>query len=181
MTYQQTIEDCNLFNPKEIKVIFLKNYGYIWIFPRDPLKKEVNLGIGFSSNNKLNLKDIIEKFKKDHNILGKINYVCGGLIPLGLQPPLKYKNILFVGDAGVGAFIISGQGIYRALISGDIAGMCIAKNHPNRYPLIIYKEFLQWNVLCKTFHNINFVFQRINPKLTLSAFNIFIRMTGLTH
>ena len=81
-----------------------------------------------------------------------------------------YKNILFVGDAGVGVFLINGQGIYRALLSGDIAGKCIACGKAERYPRIIYKEFLFWNTLCKSFHYNNLILQRIKPKLTLTSF-----------
>jgi len=121
VTYQQTIENCNIFKSNTVKVYYMGKFGYFWIFPCDPKKKEVNLGVGCISSNNYNLKDALERFKKEYNITGEINYVCGGLIPLGLQRPFMYKNTLFVGDACVGAFIITGQGIYRALISGDIS------------------------------------------------------------
>ena len=45
---------------------------------------------------------MLENFKKENGISGKINHVTGGPVPLGLQRPLIYKNIIFVGDAGVG-------------------------------------------------------------------------------
>jgi len=181
VTYQQTLEDSNYFISNTAKVIYLGSFGYIWIFPRNPEKKEINLGIGFSNNFGYNLKEMLEKFKEENGIKGEINYTLGGLIPLGLQRPLMYKNILFVGDAGVGSFIFSGQGIYRALISGDIAGKCIAKRYPKKYPYIIQKKFIKWDVIGKIFTNVNFVFRKINPKLVLTSYDYVSRFGGMIH
>ncbi|MCK5030010.1 MAG: hypothetical protein KAR64_00945 [Thermoplasmatales archaeon] len=47
-----------------MKVIYIGNFGYYWIFPRDPKKKEINLGIGFSGNFGYNLKNMLEEFKE---------------------------------------------------------------------------------------------------------------------
>ena len=92
-----------------------------------------------------------------------------------------YKNILFVGDAGVGTFMLSGQGIYRALISGDIAGRCIACGYPKKYPHIINHEFIKWDVIGKTFTYTNYVFRKINPKLVLSSYNHFASISSSIH
>jgi len=181
ISYQQTIENCNLFDSEKINIKFLSSCGYIWIFPRNPEKREINLGIGFTSDFNYNLKKILEDFKIEHNITGQVNYTCGGLIPLGLQPPFKHKNILFVGDAGVGTFITSGAGIYRALISGDIAGKCIATGYPSRYPILIYKRFLRWEIICKVFTKTSFVFRKINPDLALWLINSFSSLTKPSH
>ena len=124
---------------------------------------------------------MLDSFKEENSIEGKINYVVGGLIPLGLQYPLIYKNILFVGDAGVGSFIFSGQGIYRALMSGDIAGRCIANRYPKKYPHLIRKSFIKWDVIGKIFTNTNFVFRKINPKLVLTSYEYVSRFGGMLH
>ena len=181
VTYQQTIENSNYFISYTAKIIYLGSFGYIWIFPRDPKKKEINLGIGFSSNFGYNLKEMLEDFKKENDVQGKVNYVVGGLIPLGLQYPLIYKNILFVGDAGVGSFIFSGQGIYRALMSGDIAANCIAKGYPKKYPYLIRRGFIKWDVIGKIFTNTNFVFRKINPKLVLASYDYISHFGGMLH
>lgn len=181
VTYQQTIEDSNLFVSNTLKIIYLGTFGYIWIFPRNPVKKEINLGIGFSSNFGYNLKKILEGFKEENNVQGRVNYVVGGLIPLGLQYPLIHKNILFVGDAGVGSFIFSGQGIYRALMSGDTAGCCIANNCPNKYPYLIKKDFIKWDVIGKIFTNVNLVFRKINPKLVLKSYDYIANFSDMLH
>jgi len=181
VTYQQTIENCNIFKPNTVEIKFLGTFGYIWIFPRDPEKKEINLGIGYSADFGYNLKNVLENFKKEREITGKINYVCGGLIPLGLQRPFAYKNILFVGDAGVGAYMLNGQGIYRALISGDIAGRCIAGGYVKKYSSIINKEFMRWDLLGKNFTRINKIFRKINPSIVIKSLEIFTKLTKTTH
>lgn len=180
-TYQQTLEDANCFVADTVKIIFSPILGYFWVFPRNPEKKEVNVGVGILGDFGYNLKQLLESFKEEHQITGTVNYVVGGLIPLGLQRPLIYKNILFVGDAGVGAFPFSGQGIYRALMSGDIAGRCIAKKQPKKYPSIIRREFLQWDVVGSTFMKMNLVFRKINPELFLTSLNLFTRAGGELH
>jgi flavin-dependent dehydrogenase len=164
-----------------LKVIYTGNFGYYWIFPRDPKKKEINLGIGFSGNFGYNLKNMLEKFKEGRKIEGKVNYVAGGLIPVGLQRPLMYNNILFVGDAGVGTFPFTGQGIYRALISGDVAGRCIAREYPKKYPHIINQKFIKWDLIGKTFIRANYIFRRISPKLVLASLNYFTDVSNMIH
>jgi flavin-dependent dehydrogenase len=141
--YQQTLEDSNFFIPDTIMAEFTGFDGYYWIFPRNPVKKEINIGIGFTRLTNFKLKPLLENYKKINKIEGKVNHSTGGLIPIGLQRPFKYKNILFVGDTGVGTFPFSGQGIYRALVSGDIAGKCIATDKLCYFGfLILFSEFL---------------------------------------
>ena len=181
MTYQQTLEDSNWFYSDTVKLFFTGEFGYFWIFPRNPAKKEINLGIGISGRFDYNLKEMLEEFKEKMNIEGKINYVCGGLIPLGMQKPLRYKNILFVGDSGVGTFPFTGQGIYRALLSGDYAGYCIAHGCPNKYPYIMNKKFIKWDVVGKMFIYATYVFRRINPSLVFFSLNSFARLYGTIH
>lgn len=111
ITYQQTLENSNYYTAGTVKIIFMGIAGFYWIFPRNPEKKEINVGLGIFGANDCKLKDLLESFKRDYGISGEINHVTGGLVPLGLQTPLKKNNILFVGDAGVGAFPVNGEGI----------------------------------------------------------------------
>lgn len=166
-TYQQTLEDSNFFVSDVVKVIFTGSPGYYWIFPRNPEKREINLGLGVAGTHKCNLKEMLEAFKEEHDIEGKINYVAGGLIPAGIQKPLIYKNILFVGDAGVGTQPLTGEGIYRALISGTIAGKCLAQNYPKKYPLIITSKFIKWDKIGEIIIRKNGLLQKISPKAVL--------------
>lgn len=180
-TYQQTLEDSNSFVCDTVKILYTGSGGYYWIFPRDPEKKEINIGVGLIGKIDCNLKKMLETFKEEHQISGKVNYVTGGLVPVGLQKPFMYKNILFVGDAGVGTFPFTAQGIYRALISGDVAGKCIANNCPKKYPYLILQKFIKWDVLGKTFIRTNYMFRKINPKLVLSSLNYFQGLIELFH
>lgn len=164
ITYQQTLEDSNHYTPGKVRIIFMGITGFIWIFPRNPEKKEINVGLGTVEGMPCNLKEILESFKQEQGISGTINYVTGGLVPLGLQPPLKKQNILFVGDTGVGAFPVNGEGIYRALISGDIAGECIACGYPERYPQLVTRQFIKWDLAGKMWLRVNQILRRIGPK-----------------
>ncbi|MCJ7570715.1 MAG: NAD(P)/FAD-dependent oxidoreductase [Candidatus Thermoplasmatota archaeon] len=175
VTYQHTIEDSNCFISDTIKIYYIGEFGYYWIFPRNPEKKEVNVGIGFVKNFGYSLKNLLEEFEKKQKITGKINYVTGGLLPIGLQRPFKYKNILFVGDASAGTFPPTGQGIYRALLSGDAAGKCIAHNQVNRYPYMLNKMFIKWDVILKFFTSANLVCRNINPNLVIKNFEYLFK------
>lgn len=174
-TYQETLENANCFVSDTIRIVFSRLGGYFWVFPRDPGKNEVNVGVGMFGDFDYNLQDLLQEFKQEQHIMGTVNYVVGGLIPLGLQRPFLYKNILFVGDTGVGAFPFSGQGIYRALMSGEIAGRCIAQKNITKYPRIIRKEFMQWDVMGSFFIRTNLLFRKINPVLFYHTLNFFAR------
>jgi flavin-dependent dehydrogenase len=174
-TYQETLENANCFSCDTIRIMFSRFGGYFWIFPRNPEKNEVNVGVGMFEDSVSNLREMLREFKEEQRITGTVNYVVGGLIPLGLQRPFLYRNILFVGDTGVGAFPFSGQGIYRALMSGDIAGRCIAQNNIKKYPSIIRKEFTQWDLMGSLFIKMNLVFRKINPVLFYHSLNFFAR------
>ena len=181
MTYQQTLEDANCFISDTVKIFFTESFGYYWIFPRNPIKKEINIGVGLIGNFDCNLRDMLEVFKEKQEISGKINYVTGGLIPAGLQRPLMYKNILFVGDAGVGSFPLTGQGIYRALISGDVAGKCIALKYPKKYPYIINQKFIKWDIIGKTFIYVDYIFKKMESKAVLTLLKYFVDLRGGIH
>ena len=177
--YQQTIQNSNCFSNNTIKVWYTNENGYFWIFPKDKTKKEINLGYGIliynkSKNYKLNLKKKLEEFKLEKSLVGDIEYEVAGLIPIGLQPPLKFKNILFVGDAGVGCFPFQGQGIYRALLSGEIAGKCIANNKFNRYPYYIKKSFIKWDIIGKSFLFLCNQLGNLNKNLVYMCWNLII-------
>lgn len=180
-TFQHTIEECNWYEAKSVKIIFTGEFGYIWVFPRNADKHEVNLGIGVIGDFECNLKELLEEFKQEQHITGTVNYVLGGPIPLGLQRPLKKDNLLFVGDAGVGSFPLTGQGIYRALISGEVAGRCIGKHQIDRYPAIINQKFLKWDIWGKTMVYLNNLLRCVGPKAVFLSLNWFLGMRGGIH
>ncbi len=173
-SYQQTLKNCNVFDSKTVKLYYSSNIGYYWVFPRNPKYKEVNVGLGFYKTPKVDLKNMLEDFKEKHNIDGEIDHISGGLIPMGLQKPFMHKNILFVGDSCVGTFPLTGEGIYRALLSGNIAGKCIAKNKVNSYPRIITREFIKWDIICRTYFFTFEVLRNINKNLVLYLVGKFL-------
>jgi flavin-dependent dehydrogenase len=169
--YQQTIKNCSSYEDHTLKIIFDQNGGYYWLFPRHPETREMNIGIGLSINNNVKLSLQLEEFKKEYNITGTVDYTTGGLIPEGIQYPLKYKNIVFVGDTGVGTLPLNGQGIYRALLSGDIAGKYIVKQDLNGYNHEIMREFGKMDVIGKLFLRWNSLVYHINPDLVIASRN----------
>jgi len=171
--YQQTLTNCSAYEEKTLKIFFENNGGYYWIFPRHPETREVNLGIGLYLHNHVKLPALLEEFKKEHHITGTIDYSIGGFIPAGLQYPLRYKNIIFVGDAGVGTLPMNGQGIYRALMSGDIAGKYIAQQNLKGYVREIMREFIKMDIIGKTLVRWNSLLYHINPTLVLSSWNYY--------
>lgn len=173
IAYQQTLESSNCFVSGTAKIIYTDDFGYYWIFPRDSLKKEVNIGVCFFGQFGYNLKKLLSEFKNKNHLSGTINYETGGLLPEGLQRPLKYKNIVFVGDAGVGTYPFNGQGIYRALLSGEEAGRFLADKNPKGYVHRMNQLFIKWDMIGKMFIRGNFVIRQINPWLVLRLSNIF--------
>ena len=180
VAYQQAIRDANCFKRDTVEIIYSFKYslGYYWIFPRNPNLKEINIGVGFVGKPDIPLKALLEKFKEQYGVKGKIDYVTGGLIPIGLQPPLAIDNILFVGDTGVGTFPLTGQGIYRALISGYDAGICIAKNKPELYPHLMREKFIKWDIIGKTILQGVDILHRIDESAASFIFNIFLYMAN---
>ena len=158
-----------------LRLIIRDSIGYFWIFPRNPEKKEINVGVGVLGNIKCNLKEMLEMFKKEWQITGKINYVTGGLVPAGLQRPVMYKNILFVGDAGVGTFTFTGGGICRALYSSEIAGKCIATKKAQQYPRIINTKFIKWDIVGKTSIIAGNVLRKIGDEAYYKLINSFFK------
>ena len=119
---------------------------------------------------------MLEKFKSKQNIAGKINYSTGGFIALGLRKPLIYRNILFVGDAGVGANCITGEGNRRAIISGKLAGYCIADRCPEKYPFLVIKKFYKWDLLENLYLKAISLSNKIGQKAVLASLNNIIRL-----
>jgi flavin-dependent dehydrogenase len=181
VTYQQTLEESNWFIADTVKIFLTGSIGYYWVFPRDPNKKEINLGMGIIGTFSGNLKQMLEEFKKQHEIQGRINYILGGLIPMGLQKPFMYKNIIFVGDTAVGTFPLTGQGIYRALLSGDTAGRLLAQNKIKRYSYTLNQMFIKWDIIGKNFVRMNHHLQKIGPHPVLLAMEYLDKFYGVLH
>ncbi len=121
------------FSEKRTIHIFIKIQGiagYGWIFPK---KKHVSVGIGEfesavdKSKPKTNLKEIYEKYidtLKENNILPrdfKIENPKGSTLPVFPLEKTFADRVLLCGDAAGFINSITGEGIYYAMTSGEIA------------------------------------------------------------
>jgi len=108
--------------------------GYGWVFPK---KTHLNIGlgeIGHIHNKKTsNLKELYAEYicllKKQklipENI--KINKITGGALPVIPHKKTYANRVLLVGDAGGFINPASGEGIYYAMASGEIAAKTIKR------------------------------------------------------
>jgi geranylgeranyl reductase family protein len=111
--------------------------GYGWVFPK---KNNVNIGIGEINlerdklKNKKNLKLIFDnyiKILKDSKLIPKdtkINRINGAAIPNFPLEKTYSDRLIMVGDAAGLANPFTGEGIFYAMISGDIASDIIKKS-----------------------------------------------------
>jgi geranylgeranyl reductase family protein len=121
------------FTDKKIVHLFIKTQGiagYGWIFPK---KKHINIGMGQfesavdSSKPKTNLKESYEKYikllkeKKMLPLDFPIENVKGGLLPVFPLKKTYSERVLLCGDAAGFINSITGEGIYYAMASGEIA------------------------------------------------------------
>ena len=127
------------FSDKRMVHIFIKMQGvagYGWVFPK---KNHVNIGIGEfesavdKSKPKTNLKEIYEKHidaLKEHNILPrdfKIENLKGSALPVFPLEKTFADRALLCGDAAGFINSITGEGIYYAMASGEIAANVTAE------------------------------------------------------
>lgn len=108
--------------------------GYGWVFPKN---KHINIGIGEldynpqQNKNKTNLKNVyynyISTLKKQKLIPEKIkiNNIKGGAFPIIPLNKTYSKRVILVGDAAGFVNPVSGEGIYYAMASGQLAAETI--------------------------------------------------------
>ena len=84
------------------------------------------------------------------------------------------NSIALIADAVHSLSDISTSGIV-------IFGFRIAKKQPDRYPHIINKEFIKWDLIGKTSYNLCKIFRKINKKLVLALINNLLSITGAVH
>ena len=67
-SYQQTLENSNFFDPHTVKFFASEKNGYFWIFPRNPKKTEINIGIFLFGKRTHKCKNLLEAFKEENKI-----------------------------------------------------------------------------------------------------------------
>jgi flavin-dependent dehydrogenase len=110
--------------------------GYGWVFPK---KEHINIGIGEvkpvinQSKSKTNLKEVYKNYiniLKESKIIPddlKIERMKGGILPIFPLEKTYGDRVILCGDAGGFINPVSGEGIYYAMSSGEIAAGVIAE------------------------------------------------------
>ncbi|MCQ2752058.1 MAG: geranylgeranyl reductase family protein [Coriobacteriales bacterium] len=104
--------------------------GYIWVFPN-------NVGAG-TRNAKKDKKKIITEFNKfcKKNGINSRQKISGAAIPC--SKPVKrpcQNHIILIGDAAGLVDSMTGEGLYFAFLSSQIAAKCISNHIKNEAPL----------------------------------------------
>jgi len=113
-----------------------KTAGYGWVFPK---KEHVNIGVTEFQHTinpqkkKKNIKDTYKsyiKILKDNKIIPdnlKIGRIRGAALPTHPLEKTYSDRLIICGDAAGFANPISGEGIYHAMVSGEIAAEVVKK------------------------------------------------------
>jgi len=130
----------NLYGKERMCYLHLKFkdiFGYGWVFPK---KQHVNIGIGmllpkkYLNEQKRSIldvyKDYFSNLKKNKIIPNdlEIGKCCGGALPFSPLEKTYSHRILVVGDAAGFINPLTGEGIYYAMSSGEIAAKVICNS-----------------------------------------------------
>lgn len=128
----------NFFGNEKMCYLHLKFkdiFGYGWVFPK---KQHVNIGIGMfitKKHEKEKQRNILNVYKDYFNILKEdkvvpdnleIGKCCGGAVPFVPLDKTYSDRVLIVGDAAGFINPLTGEGIYFAMTSGEIAAKVIS-------------------------------------------------------
>lgn len=130
------------------------NWGYSWVFIKND-----KLIVGLGGLNRANKGNLLKSFQNLIDFLGinqkKISNIKGHPIPFGnfiLKP--VYENTVLVGDAAGLADPLTGEGIYYAQKSAELASFAIYQSLYNKkdfkttYISLLKKHFF-WNWLLR--------------------------------
>jgi len=118
--------------------------GYIWVFPGNGY---VNIGIGGELEYGSMLKKILDDFIHSHynGIKTVSNYAA--LLPSAetefFSLPCSGNDWILLGDAAGHVDPTTGEGIFYALLDGQLAALAIKENNTNSYDDMWRKEFGQ--------------------------------------
>lgn len=136
-------------NQAHIDIQFLPNLeGYIWVFPRPG---HLSVGIGGKGESAQSLRARLERYMDEHGISRQDATFYGHMLP-NLGPPAWRNNRLAgdgwiaVGDAGGLVDPVTGEGLYYAVRSADLASQVLLNDiEPEKkaesYRQLIAKDF----------------------------------------
>jgi geranylgeranyl reductase family protein len=134
-----------------IDIQFLKNLeGYIWVFPRDG---HLSLGICGKSESAQSLRVRLERYMDEKGISRKDATFYGHMLPSLERRGWENNRLagdgwMAVGDAGGLVDPITGEGLYYAVRSGDLASQVLLTEHEpakriEQYRQLIARDFGQ--------------------------------------
>jgi geranylgeranyl reductase family protein len=142
-----------------LHLTFKNIFGYGWVFPK---KQHVNIGIGmivpkkYTNELKINLLEVYKDYfnlLKENKLLPdslEIGKCLGGALPFMPLDKTYSDRVLLVGDAAGFINPLTGEGVYYAMASGEIAAKVINEslktndtsgNYLSKYQDIWKEEF----------------------------------------
>ncbi len=149
---------------------------YGWIFPKG---EQVSVGIGTRLENRTKLQTLLNRMKEMHSDLlegGKSIKRNGALIPSGQYKEHGLRRVLLVGDAAGFVLSASGEGIYFAMRSGEIAAEAIVAFGEKRSDILVSKYTDMVNREISPIFNYFSKIERITYKSTVNR-EVFVRLT----
>jgi geranylgeranyl reductase family protein len=131
-----------------IDIQFLSGFaGYIWVFPR---QGHLSAGICAKGASSQVLRRILEAYLAENNIPLKDSTFYGHVIPSLEKPQWRSNRVagagwLAVGDAAGLVDPVTGEGLYYAMRSGDLAAEAILSE--TKQPELAYRSSLQQEFL----------------------------------
>lgn len=108
-----------------------RSSGYGWVFPK---KRCINVGIGVLAHDRINIKDLWKNFVAELKKKAIISDAFvhdqfeSAILPANGPLPKTYSDgVLLCGDAGGFVNSFTGEGIYYAMVSGEIAASVLAE------------------------------------------------------
>ncbi len=132
---------------RDIDIQFFESFeGYIWVFPRPG---HLSVGICGKGVSAQALRTRLEEYMRLHDIPSKDATFYGHMLPSLDHDSWRNNRVagdrwMAVGDAAGFVDPITGEGIYYAIRSGDLAGQLIGSdlNAPDKHPQL-YAETLR--------------------------------------
>lgn len=106
--------------------------GYGWVFPKGD---HANLGVGGWMEEGPRLRDHLERLARQHGVApSQLTDVRGHRLPMRpLATPAARGRVLLVGDAAGLVDPLSGDGLYEAFVSAELAARAILSDRPDEY------------------------------------------------
>lgn len=137
---------------QQIDIQFFPNFeGYIWVFPRCG---HLSVGICGKGEPARKMRTRLEKYMTEHGIGWKDATFYGHMIPALERPSWRRNRVsgegwMAVGDAAGLVDPVTGEGLYYAFRSGDLAAQAVLNeqhdpaHRPALYRSLIHGEFME--------------------------------------